>query len=303
MSIYAPQFTNENAAREHLEGIRWPDGPFCPHCGSFNAKRLPPVERKATKGHAATVRKGVVQCRDCREQYTVTVGTVFERSKVPLFKWLLATYLLTTSKKGISAHQIHRMLGVTYKTAWFMCHRIRTAMDQPSGPLGGSPDKIIEADETYVGGLTKNRINKNVARKKIMLSLVERGGHVRSFHIANVHGNIIRPLLFQHVDRLSSLATDEATVYTKAGEGFWQHQRSTTRRSTTRSPPKASAGTRTRSRISSRSSSAGSSASITTSAKPIWPAMRRNLTSATTIAPRRTQSAQTRRWRAFSASA
>lgn len=225
MSIYAPQFTNEEAARRHLEGIRWPDGPFCPHCGSLNAKRLPPVERKATKGHAATVRKGVVQCNDCREQYTVTVGTVFERSKVPLFKWLLATYLLTTSKKGISAHQIHRMLGVTYKTAWFMCHRIRTAMDQPSGPLGGSPDKIIEADETYVGGLTKNRINKNVAPKKIMLSLVERGGHVRSFHIANVHGNIIRPLLFQHVDRLSSLATDEATVYTKAGEGFWQHQK------------------------------------------------------------------------------
>lgn len=224
MSIYAPQFTNEDAAREHLEAIRWPDGPFCPHCGSFNAKRLPPIERKASKGHSASVRKGVVQCKDCREQYSITVGTVFERSKVPLFKWLLATYLLTTSKKGISAHQIHRMLDVTYKTAWFMCHRIREAMDQDTGPLGGSPERIVEADETYVGGKSENRAFSGIPVKQVVVTLVERNGKARSFHVANVHANIIRPLLFQHADRLSTLMTDESTAYTKAGESFWAHQ-------------------------------------------------------------------------------
>lgn len=224
MSIYAPHFTNEDAAREHLESIRWPDGPFCPHCGSFNAKRLPPVERKAAKGHAATVRKGVVQCRDCREQYTVTVGTVFERSKVPLYKWLLATYLLTTSKKGISAHQIHRMLGVTYKTAWFMCHRIREAMDQDSGQLGGSPEMVVEVDETYVGGKSENRAFKGIPKKQIVVTLVERDGRARSFHVANAHAGTIRPLLFQHADRLSSLMTDDNKAYVKAGRSFWAHE-------------------------------------------------------------------------------
>jgi transposase-like protein len=224
MSIYAPKYTNEEAAREHLEGVRWPNGPFCPHCGSFNAKRLPPVHRKATAKHGASVRKGVVQCRDCREQYTVTVGTLFERSKVPLFKWLLVNHLMVSSKKGISAHQIHRMIGVTYKTAWFMCHRIRAAMDQNDGPLGGEPEKIVEADETFVGGSQSNRTYRLVAPKKIMFTLVERGGHARSFHVANVHANTLRPLLFQNADRLSSLMTDENAAYSKAGEQFWQHQ-------------------------------------------------------------------------------
>src|SRR5437764_1182803 len=137
MNIYAPQYTNEDAARTHLEGIRWPDGPFCPHCGSFNAKRLPPIHRKATEKHPASVRSGVIQCRDCREQYTVTVGTVFERSKVPLYNWLLCNHLMVSSKKGISSHQLGRMLGVTYKTAWFMSHRIREAMrSDDTTPLG-----------------------------------------------------------------------------------------------------------------------------------------------------------------------
>jgi transposase-like protein len=150
-SLTAPRFTDPDAAREHLEALRWPDGPFCPHCGSFNAKRLPPIHRKATARHAATIRVGVVQCRDCREQYTVTVGTVFERSKVPLNKWLLCNHLLVSSKKGISSHQIHRMLGVTYKTAWFMMHRIREAMKQEgSDPMGGEGCGV-EADETYFG--------------------------------------------------------------------------------------------------------------------------------------------------------
>lgn len=124
--IFAPRFTDENAAREYLEGIHWPEGPLCPHCGSDNATRLPPQKGRKTKAHPeGVVRHGVVQCNDCRKQYTVTVGTVFESSKVALNKWLLANHLLCASKKGISGHQMARMLGVTYKTAWFMMHRIR----------------------------------------------------------------------------------------------------------------------------------------------------------------------------------
>lgn len=212
--IFAPRFQNEDKAREHLETLRWPDGPFCPHCGSYKATRL------EGKKH----RKGLIQCNDCREQYTVTVGTVFERSKVPLHKWLFVNHLLCSSKKGISAHQIHRMIGVTYKTAWFMCHRIREAMDQDDGPLGGSPDQIVEADETYVGGKSENRAFSGIPKKHVVVTLVERDGRARSFHIANVHANIVRPLLFQHADRLSTLMTDESRAYAQAGESFWQHK-------------------------------------------------------------------------------
>jgi transposase-like protein len=215
-SIYEPRFTNEEAARKHLEAIRWPDGPFCPHCGSFGCTRLEGKKHRA----------GLVQCNDCRQQFTVTVGTVFERSKVPLFKWLLVNHLLCASKKGISAHQVHRMIGVTYKTAWFMCHRIREAMKQDTGPLGGSPERVVEADETFVGGKTGNRAYaRKHTVKQVVFSLVERGGHVRSFHIANVNAATIRPLLFQHADRLSSLSTDESQVYADAGKHYWNHQK------------------------------------------------------------------------------
>ena len=140
MDMTAPRFTDEDAAREHLEALRWPEGPFCPHCGSFNAKRLPAQRGRKTKAHPqGALRKGVVQCNDCREQYTVTVGTVFESSKIGLHKWVLATFLLCSSKRGMSGHQLARMLGVTQKTAWFMSHRIRESM-RPAGnepPLGG----------------------------------------------------------------------------------------------------------------------------------------------------------------------
>ena len=224
MNIYEPRFTNETAARQHLEALRWPDGPFCPHCGSFNATRLPPVARKASDGHNESVRDGLVQCNDCRRQFTVTVATVFERSKVPLFKWLLVNHLMCASKKGISAHQVHRMIGVSYKTAWFMCHRIREAMKQDTGPLGGEPSDVIEADETWVGGSQKNQARRLTAPKKIVFTLVERSGRARSFHVANVHANILRPLLFTNVDRLSTLMTDEWKGYTKAGRSFWDHQ-------------------------------------------------------------------------------
>lgn len=213
-NITAPHFHDETKAREHLEAIRWPEGPTCPHCGSFNATRLEGKKHRA----------GLVQCNDCREQFTVTVGTVFERSKVPLHKWLLCNHLLCASKKGMSAKQIERMLGVTYKTAWFMCHRIREAIktDGTDGPLGG-PDAVVEADETYVGGKAKNRATRAPAPKKAVVALVERDGHVRSFHVANVNAKHLRGLIVTNVDRRSHLMTDESVVYTSVGREFNGH--------------------------------------------------------------------------------
>lgn len=225
MDITAPRFTDENAAREHLESLHWPDGPFCPHCGSFNATRL-------QGGHH---RAGLVQCNDCRQQYTVTVGTVFERSKVALNKWLLANHLLCASKKGVSGHQMARMLGVTYKTAWFMMHRIREAMkDTHPGPMGGYGE-TIEADETYVGGKIKNRSNKQRRNmiamegrgpfrdKEPVVALVERGGRVRSFHVANVNGNTLRHVLVTNADRGSWLMTNEHQGYKTVGSEYVGH--------------------------------------------------------------------------------
>jgi transposase-like protein len=214
MDITAPRFTNVDAAREYLEALRWPHGPICPHCGSLNATRL-----TGTKARA-----GTVQCNDCRQQFTVTVGTVFERSKIALNKWLLCNHLLCASKKGMSAKQIERMLGVTYKTAWFMCHRIREAMKggNDDGPLGG-PDKVVEADETYVGGKAKNRATRKPAPKKAVVALVERDGNVRSFHVANVNAKTIRPLIVTNVARATHLMTDESHVYTRVGREFNGH--------------------------------------------------------------------------------
>ena len=225
MDITSPRFTDENAAREHLESLMWPDGPFCPHCGSLNAKRLPPQARKVTKEHpGGTTRHGVIQCNDCGDQYTVTVGTVFERSKVPLNKWLLANHLLCASKKGISGHQIARMLGVTYKTAWFMMHRIREAMTPANpAPLGGGDQAVVEADETYVGGKARNRATRKPAPKKAVVALVERAGQVRSFHVANVNAKTLRPLIVTNVVRSAHLMTDESPVYTGVGREFQGH--------------------------------------------------------------------------------
>ena len=220
MDITAPRFTDETAARQHLEALNWPDGPVCPHCGSLNATRLEGKKHRA----------GLVQCNDCREQFTVTVGTVFERSKVPLHKWLLATHLLCSSKKGISGHQMARMLGVTYKTAWFMMHRIREAMrDTDNEPLGGF-GKTIEADETYVGGKETNKhASKRLPRqyagkgKKPVVSLVERDGNVRSFHVANVNANTLRHALVTNADRGSWLMTDDHSGYKTVGKEYVGH--------------------------------------------------------------------------------
>ena len=213
LDILNPVFTDEDKAREHLERLTWPNGPTCPHCGECeNVKRL------EGKSH----RKGLIQCNSCLGNFTVTVGTVFERSKVPLNKWLLAAFLMSSSKKGMSAHQIHRMLGVTYKTAWFMMHRIREAMKDGGGPLGG-PGKIVEADETFVGGRNGNRAYRKPAPKKKVLALVERNGRARSFHVANIHANTVRSALVTSIDRASTLMTDEASHYKAVGREFERH--------------------------------------------------------------------------------
>lgn len=212
-NILAPRFIDPVAARKHLEALRWPNGAECPHCGLIDATPL------KGKKH----REGVYQCNACREQFTVTVGTVFERSKVPLNKWLLCNHLLVSSKKGISAHQIHRMLGVTYKTAWFMCHRLREAMKPTdNGPMGGK-DKFVEVDEAFVGGTRSNQAVRTVAPKKAIVCLVERGGHARTFHVANINASNIRPLIVTHVDRNSHLRTDGAPFYKNVGREFATH--------------------------------------------------------------------------------
>ena len=208
-----PIYHNNDAARRHLESIRWPDGPYCPHCGSFED-----VHRLGGKAGAA----GLLHCRICRKKFTITVGTLFERSHVPLHKWMLATHLMSASKKGMSAHQLHRMLGVTYKTAWLMAHRIREAMrDSKPGPMGGD-NKVVEADETYVGGKSKNRKNK-VPPKEAVFSLVEREGRVRSHHVPAVNAKTLRPILVSQIDRKSYLMTDEAGAYISVGREFSGH--------------------------------------------------------------------------------
>lgn len=220
-----PIFTDADKAREYLEKQRWPQGPICSHCGSDNATGL------KGKKH----RPGLYQCNDCREQFTVTTGTVFERSKIALNVWLYATHLICSSKKGISAHQLHRMLGVTYKTAWFMAHRIREAMtDTDAGPIGGE-GKVVEADETYFGqrenpkpsAQRKGRpyIKKGkAAQKRPVVALVERGGQVRMFHVQNANAANVRDVLVRNVDRKSDLHTDESRLYTETGKEFAAHR-------------------------------------------------------------------------------
>lgn len=217
-----PIFADETKAREYLESVRWPDGPFCPRCGAVEGIRR--LEGKST-------RPGLHQCNACRQHFTVTVGTVYERSHIPLNKWLLATHLMCASKKGISAHQLHRMLGITYKSAWFMAHRIREAMREANpGPLGGK-GKTIEADETVIGGKERNkhiskRNKKNIGAvgKEIAFSMVERGGKVRSHHVPNVNAKTLRPILVAQVDRKSFLMTDDAGQYRIIGPEFASHE-------------------------------------------------------------------------------
>ena len=220
--LYNPIFTDEEAARKHFEATRWPNGPYCPYCGQF--------ERVAVCG-GKSMGEGWYHCKDCRRKFTALVGTVMERSHIPLTKWLLATHLMCSSKKGISAHQLHRMLGVTYKSAWFMAHRIREAMrelhPEESGPLGGE-GKTVEADETFIGGKEKNRHRTKRAKthiganwgKETVFSLVERKGKVRSLHVTSVSAKTLRPILVAQIDNKTVLCTDDAGQYRHMGRDF-----------------------------------------------------------------------------------
>lgn len=212
------RFTNEDAARKHLEAIQWPDGPVCPHCGVLD-------RASAISGG----RPGLYFCGACRQQYTVTVGTVMERSKIPLHIWLYCNHLLCSSKKGLSSHQMSRMLGISYKSAWFLTMRLRKAMEPATnpGPMGGE-GKVVEIDETYYGdrdGLPKTKRNKKgVSTKRMVVALVERGGPVRSFHIkGNINKDKARKVLFTNVDRQSDVVTDDHPAYPAAGAHFAQH--------------------------------------------------------------------------------
>ena len=211
-------FHDENKARRFLEAQRWPDGPVCPTCGTLDG--IKPAPMKDKKGKAV---KGFYHCNACRKRFTVRTGTLYERSHIPLHKWLFATHLMAASKKGISAHQLHRMLGVTYKSAWFMAHRIREGMANPNpGPIGGQ-NKVVEADETYIGGKAKNRAYQAPPKKQAVFALVEREGKVHSRHVADVSGATLREAIVTVADRKSRLMTDEAPAYKAIGKEYNGH--------------------------------------------------------------------------------
>jgi len=211
-------FNDEEAARVHFERLRWPDGPVCPHCG---------IVDQATELQGKSTRPGLYKCRACRKPFTATMGTLYERSHIPLNKWLLATHLLCSSKKGISAHQLWRMLGFgSYRTAWFMAHRIREGMRElfpqeggNGGAIGGR-GKTVEMDEAYIGGLERNKhANKRKHKgggavgKQAVVGLVERGGKVRSHHVTAVTAKNVGAILDAQLRDGGKLYTDEARAY------------------------------------------------------------------------------------------
>lgn len=214
----APYFTNEDEARRYLERLRWPHGPLCPHCGAVDGHY--PIKPK--EGSKSPVRKGVWKCSRCRKQFSVTVGTVFESSHIPLHKWLLATYLMCASKKGMSSHQLHRMLKITYKSAWFMAHRIRYAMqEQIDGPLNG----IVEVDETYVGGkFHGGKKGRGTENKTPVVALVERNGRVVSRPVERVTSWNLRKMVLENVDKSASMMTDDFAAYRGKLRDFASHE-------------------------------------------------------------------------------
>jgi transposase-like protein len=215
--LQAPAFTDEPVARAAMEAVLWPNGPVCPRCGG---------QDKIGVVGGESHRPGLYYCGHCKRQFTVTVGTIFERSKVPLSKWWLAIHLLTSSKKGISSHQLHRMLGVTYQTAWFMSHRIREAMrDGTLGPLG-SAGGTVEADETFIGRKKGVPVPKGgPSHKNAVLALVERGGKVRSVYVDELTKAEVGKIVRENVAREARLMTDEAKHYRTVGKEFAGHSR------------------------------------------------------------------------------
>jgi transposase-like protein len=224
-ALVAPHFQTPEQAREWLEKLRWPEGPICSHCGTIN--------------HAYKTKKpGWYRCaeKECRKDFTVTTGTVMERSHIPLNKWLMAFYLLNASKKGMSAHQLHRALQLDYKSAWFMCHRIREAMRAGNlGPLGGGGG-IVEADETYFGKMEQARVSparkgrpykvgsRGPRDKRPIVALVERGGNVRTFHVPFADKATVGKIVADNVARESRLHTDESRLYPEIGTLFAAHE-------------------------------------------------------------------------------
>lgn len=217
-----PIFTDAETARAHFEAIRWPDGAYCPFCGQ--GETVKPLGGKS-------MGPGWFHCKDCRRKFTARVGTIYERSHIPMTKWLLATHLMCASKKGISAHQLHRMLRLPYKTAWFMAHRIREGMRELNpAPVGGE-GKYVEADETVIGGKERNKRkskrnpkNMGAVGKETAFALVERGGKVRSHQVANVNAKTLRPILTEQVHQASALMTDDAGQYRIIGAAFARYE-------------------------------------------------------------------------------
>jgi transposase-like protein len=216
-NLQNPIFTDDTKAREWLEARVWPNGPVCPHCGA--------PSDLVTKLHGKAHRPGTYQCNQCREQFTVTVKTVFERSKIPLCKWLAALFLLTTSKKGVSAHQVHRSLGISYKSTWFMMHRLREALRigsfaTPMGEGGGE----VEADETYIGKIKGEKVRAGFKHKHAVLTLIDRDtGNARSFHLFDTNAAEIVPIVRANISKEAHLMTDEARHYKRVGEDFASH--------------------------------------------------------------------------------
>jgi transposase-like protein len=207
----------EPEAREMLEAIRWPNGAECPHCGNKEAYKLEAVE--GTKTHA---RPGTYKCASCREQFSVTVGTIFESSRIKLADWLMAIYLMCSSKKGISAHQLHRTLGVTYKTAWFMAHRIRFAMTQE--PLRGMLSGTVEADETYIGGKARGKRGRGAENKTPVFALVQRDGKMMARKVNSVNASTLKGIIREHVSKDATIMTDKFLAYRGLKREFKSHK-------------------------------------------------------------------------------
>src|SRR5471032_1071630 len=215
-----PICQDEAKAREALELVRWPDGPICAHCGNSDQEKIAKVE-----GKKHSHRPGLYYCNECKATFTVTVGTLFERSKVPLTKWWMAVQMFNSGKNGVSAHEIHRTLGVTYKTAWFMMHRLREAMaDLKPTPMGGK-GKSVQADETYYGNSKRSKsYRKGHSHKSSVVALVEPKGRARVFHVKKANAETVREILVTNAKRSSELHTDESHLYTKVGREYADHK-------------------------------------------------------------------------------
>jgi transposase-like protein len=214
--LAAPQFQNEENAFAYVESHLWPHGPNCPHCGNADAKRI-------TKMQGKTTRTGLYNCKECRKPFTVRMGTIFESSHLPLHLWLQIIHLMCASKKGISTRQIQRMLVCSMKTAWFLSHRIREAMGtRDTSPMGGEGG-IVEIDETFIGQREGVEKRRGYAHKNVVLSLVERGGSVRSFHVDSTKKVDVMPIIKANVAKDTHVMTDEANQYGQLGDDFADH--------------------------------------------------------------------------------